>query len=198
MSNIFIKVDNEINLIIINEEIITDIKLIEKVDDIQPIFIENMDNIQNPTFNKYNNELINRCFTLLPVLINKLNLDNYDTFKIMFETNQFIEENDMYFNNPNYEYIWITFNKLVEYKNKISYNVFTSYNLILEDYNKTFISKSSEPQTTKYYREKYIMPIKKIMITNSYNDYITINNNDYDIISHNLIIDINKNSITIC
>lgn len=196
MSNIFVSVNNEVNLIVINEGVITDTNLIEKVDNIQPISIENVNELQKPTFNKYNNILINRCLTLLPEIIKSLNLNKYDTFKVMFETNQFIKENDKYIKNPNYEYIWITFNKLVEHKDKVSYNIFTSYNLILEDYNRIFISNSSNPQSTKYYREKYVMPIKKIMITNTYNDFITIDNKDYDIVSHSLIKDICKNSIT--
>ena len=200
MSNIFVNFNNKTELIIIDnfDEKNIDLNLFEKVDNVKHIKIDYINWINNLEFLKYDNSLINISYLLLNPIIKKCDLNKYNTFKIMFETDQYIKENNNYVNNPNYEYIWFTFDKLVDHKGIKTYNIYTSYNLILENYNKTFISKRSEPQTIKNCKEKYIIPVNKIMITNTFIDYITIKTDDSFIdIINNLVKDIHKNSVTI-
>lgn len=200
MSNIFVNFNNKTELIIIDnfDEKNIDLNLFEKVDNVKHIKIDSINLINNLEFLKYDNSLINISYILLNSIIKNCDLNKYNSFKIMFETDQYIKENNNYVNNPNYEYIWFTFDKLVDHKGIKTYNIYTSYNLILENYNKTFISKRSEPQTIKNCKEKYIIPVKKIMITNTFIDYITIKaNNSFIDIINNLVKDIHKNSVTI-
>lgn len=200
MSNIFVNINNKTELIIIDnfDEKNVDLNLFEKVDNVKHIKIDSINLINNLEFLKYDNSLINISYILLNPIIKNCELNKYNTFKIMFETDQYIKENNNYVNNPNYEYIWFTFDKLVDHNGIKTYNIYTSYNLILENYNKTFISRRSEPQTIKNCKEKYIIPVKKIMITNTFIDYITIKA-DYSFIDiiNNLVKDIHKNSVTI-